>query len=159
MVSIGYLIFASIFIAFYIYHKHIYNLSCTISLTHFLYSIELLESATRIPSQFLEQAISSSNTVQETLQLNEKSHNGHPANIPCRSVEYVTQTLISLTDHMHQNQETHEKDCFCVQNRDDPSQEMQSMSMSAFALGRAMEGETSTKSGKSGKMSCFRHEI
>ena len=127
--------------------------------THFLYSLELLESATRIPSQFLEQAISSSNTVQETLVLNEKSLNGHPANIPCRSVEYVTQTLISLTDHMHQNQETHEKDCFSVQNRDDPSEEMQSMSMSAVALGQAMEGETRMKSGKSGKMLCFRHEI
>ena len=60
---------------------------------------------------------------------------------------------------MHQNQETHEKHCFSVQNRDDPSQEMQSMSMSAVALGQAMEGETRTKSGKSGKMLCFRHKI
>ena len=50
---------------------------------------------------------------------------------------------------MHQNQETHEKDCFSVQNRDDPSQEMQSMSMSAVALGQAMEGETNRTSGKS----------
>ena len=97
--------------------------------------------------------------MQETLQLNETTRTGHSADIPCRNVEYVTQTLLSLTDHMHENQEMHEKDCFSVQNRDDPSQEMQSMTISAFALGQAMEGETNRNSGKSGTMFCFSYRI
>ena len=110
-----------------------------------------------ISNPLLPQLESYALSVRETISMNEENVIDSSAVIQCRTakdLEDLTEDLNSVKLHMQQNQDTHENDCFSIQDKDTSDYAVESLAMSAFALWKVIKDDTTNNTGN---FSCIKY--